>query len=163
MKVIVTGGAGFIGSALTLHLHAGGADVVVVDKLTYAANPASLAHLAGRPRFELAREDICNAAAMVALFERVKPDRVYHLAAESHVDRSITGPQAFLETNPDDPALVSMVLMYGGLAGVLSANQADAKQAIALFEAHLPHASRSPDLSIAVSATYLNLQEIAAK
>jgi dTDP-glucose 4,6-dehydratase len=99
MKVIVTGGAGFIGSALTLSLHAGGTDVVVVDKMTYAANPASLAHLAGGPRFELVREDICNAAAMVQLFGRVKPDMVYHLAAESHVDRSITGPQAFLETN----------------------------------------------------------------
>jgi dTDP-glucose 4,6-dehydratase len=99
MKVIVTGGAGFIGSALTLHLHAGGDDVVVVDKMTYAANPASLAHLAGGPRFELVREDICNAAAMAQLFGRVKPDTVYHLAAESHVDRSITGPQAFLETN----------------------------------------------------------------
>lgn len=99
MKVIITGGAGFIGSALTLHLHAGGADVVVVDKMTYAANPASLAPLAGGPRFELVREDICNAPAMAALFARVKPDRVYHLAAESHVDRSITGPQEFLQTN----------------------------------------------------------------
>lgn len=99
MKVIVTGGAGFIGSALTLHLHAGGADIVVVDKMTYAANPASLAHLDGGPRFQLVREDICNAAAMAQLVSRVNPDMIYHLAAESHVDRSITGPQAFLETN----------------------------------------------------------------
>lgn len=99
MKVLITGGAGFIGSALALHLHAEGADLVIVDKLTYAANPASLMHLANGPRFELVREDICNVAAMVELFKRVKPNKVYHLAAESHVDRSITGPQAFLETN----------------------------------------------------------------
>lgn len=99
MKAIITGGAGFIGSALTLHLHGSGADVVVIDKLTYAANPASLAHLANSPHFKLVREDICNAAAMVELFSCVKPDKVYHLAAESHVDRSITGPQAFLQTN----------------------------------------------------------------
>jgi len=99
MKVIVTGGAGFIGSALTLHMHAGGDDVVVVDKMTYAANSASLAHLVGGPRFELVREDICNTAAMVQLLGRVKPDMIYHLAAESHVDRSITGPREFMQTN----------------------------------------------------------------
>jgi dTDP-glucose 4,6-dehydratase len=99
MKVIVTGGAGFIGSALTLRLYERGADLVVVDKMTYAANPASLGHLESEPRFELVREDICHAASMAALFARVKPDRVYHLAAESHVDRSITGPKAFLQTN----------------------------------------------------------------
>ena len=99
MRVIVTGGAGFIGSALTLQLHASGADVVVVDKMTYAANPASLAHLAGGPRLELVREDICKATAMAELFSRVKPEKVYHLAAESHVDRSIMGPQEFLQTN----------------------------------------------------------------
>lgn len=98
-RAVVTGGAGFIGSALTLHLHAAGVEVVVVDKMTYAANPASLARLSGDQRFELVREDICNAPAMAQLFDRVKPDMVYHLAAESHVDRSITGPQAFLETN----------------------------------------------------------------
>jgi dTDP-glucose 4,6-dehydratase len=99
MKVIVTGGAGFIGSALSLYLYGLGADVVVVDKLTYAANPISLASLSNGPRFELVREDICNAAAMAALFDRVMPQRVYHLAAESHVDRSITAPQQFLQTN----------------------------------------------------------------
>jgi dTDP-glucose 4,6-dehydratase len=99
MKVIVTGGAGFIGSALVLKLHKDGAHVVVVDKLTYAANPASLEHLQGDPRFELVQEDICNTDAMASLHSRVRPDLVYHLAAESHVDRSITGPRAFLETN----------------------------------------------------------------
>ena len=99
MKVVVTGGAGFIGSALTLRLHQGGADVVVVDKLTYAANPHSLGELTGSPRFELINQDICDAGSMVKLFARIRPTYVYHLAAESHVDRSITGSQAFLETN----------------------------------------------------------------
>lgn len=99
MKIVVTGGAGFIGSALTLDLHQSGADVVVVDKLTYAANPASLAPLACGPRFELVHQDICNTVAMAELFARVRPDFVYHLAAESHVDRSITGSRVFLETN----------------------------------------------------------------
>lgn len=98
MTTIITGGAGFIGSALSLHLHGAGHDVVVVDKLTYAANPASLRSIAGA-RFELVQDDICNASAMAELFERTRPDCVYNLAAESHVDRSITGPQLTLETN----------------------------------------------------------------
>jgi dTDP-glucose 4,6-dehydratase len=99
MKVIVTGGAGFIGSALTLQLHEAGEDVVVIDKMTYAANPASLARLTGAERFELVKEDISDVERMARAFSRIRPDRVYHLAAESHVDRSITGPKAFLETN----------------------------------------------------------------
>jgi dTDP-glucose 4,6-dehydratase len=76
-----------------------GADVVVVDKKTYAANPESFGPLVGGPRFELIRQEICDAGAMVKLFAGIRPNYVYHLAAESHVDRSITGSQAFLETN----------------------------------------------------------------
>lgn len=98
-KVIVTGGAGFIGSALTLHLHQAGYDITVVDKMTYAANPMSLRALAGSARFTLVQQDICDASALTELFHTVRPDMVFHLAAESHVDRSITGPQAFVETN----------------------------------------------------------------
>lgn len=98
VKVVVTGGAGLIGSALTLDLHASGTNFVVVYKTTCAANPASLAHLTGGPRFERVREDSCNAAAMVQLLGRVKPVMVYHLAAESHVDGAIS-----IEGKPEKP------------------------------------------------------------
>ena len=100
MNVIVTGGAGFIGSALVRYLIAEtGVSVTVIDKLTYAANLDSLAPVAASPRYRLVREDICNAPAMRDIFAAQKPDLVLHLAAESHVDRSISGPQAFIETN----------------------------------------------------------------
>ncbi|MEO0983317.1 MAG: dTDP-glucose 4,6-dehydratase [Pseudomonadota bacterium] len=100
MKIIVTGGAGFIGSALCRYLIGEtDAHVVVVDKLTYAANLASLAPVAGSGRYELVQKDICDHEAMTAVFDRVQPDRVLHLAAESHVDRSITGAKDFIETN----------------------------------------------------------------
>jgi dTDP-glucose 4,6-dehydratase len=100
VKVIVTGGAGFIGSALCRHLVLDvGASVVVVDKLTYAANLESLAPVAGRASYAFVKADICDQPAMTSLFEREQPDAVMHLAAESHVDRSITGSRAFVDTN----------------------------------------------------------------
>ena len=98
MRIIVTGGAGFIGSAVVRRLLAEGADEVCnLDKLTYAANPmfAGFEH----PRYSFAQIDICDADAVAALFARFDPDAIMHLAAESHVDRSIDGPRAFLETN----------------------------------------------------------------
>lgn len=100
MHVIVTGGAGFIGSALVRYLIAEtAATVTVIDKLTYAANLNSLAPVKASPRFRLVQEDICNGAAMQVLFQDVRPDYVMHLAAESHVDRSIAGSEAFVQTN----------------------------------------------------------------
>ncbi|MFC5355639.1 dTDP-glucose 4,6-dehydratase [Azospirillum himalayense] len=100
MKVIVTGGAGFIGSAVVrLLIGETDADVINVDKLTYAGNLASLASVAGNPRYRFVRADIGDKAAMADLFAAVQPDVVMHLAAESHVDRSIEGPAAFIETN----------------------------------------------------------------
>jgi len=100
MRAIVTGGAGFIGSALVRHLVRDlGVDVTVVDKMTYAANRANLASVEGRGQCRLMVEDICNGARMYEIFEQVRPDRVLHLAAESHVDRSISGPRDFIETN----------------------------------------------------------------
>ncbi len=99
MTVLVTGGAGFIGSALVRALVAGGTRTVTVDKLTYAGNLANLAALADDPRHVFVRADICDRAAMAAVFAEHRPDAVYHLAAESHVDRSIDGPAEFVHTN----------------------------------------------------------------
>jgi dTDP-glucose 4,6-dehydratase len=100
MRILVTGGAGFIGSALVHHLVRDlGHDVVTVDVMTYAANPRSLDSLANDPRHRLVEADICDVGRMRAVFSEVRPDAVMHLAAESHVDRSITGPGAFVRTN----------------------------------------------------------------
>ena len=100
MKLLVTGGAGFIGSALCRRLIADGADQVLnIDALTYAASPASLAELDGSNRYRFLHADIRDAPAVQAAFESFEPDAVVHLAAESHVDRSITEARSFVETN----------------------------------------------------------------
>jgi dTDP-glucose 4,6-dehydratase len=98
--ILVTGGAGFIGSALARRLvRYRGEAVVNVDKLTYAGNLDSLADVARHPGHTLARVDVCDAESMRALFERHRPRAVVHLAAESHVDRSIDAPAAFIQSN----------------------------------------------------------------
>ena len=98
--LLVTGGAGFIGSAVIRQWLADPAlRIVCVDKLTYAGNVESLKPVSDSARFSLEVLDICDAAAMRALFEKEQPDAVVHLAAESHVDRSITGPGEFIQTN----------------------------------------------------------------
>ena len=100
MKIVVTGGAGFIGSALVrMLINETTADVVNVDKLTYAGNLASLAAVEAHPRYRFVRADICDGQTMSDLVRDVEPDFVMHLAAESHVDRSIDGPADFIETN----------------------------------------------------------------
>jgi len=99
LKILVTGGAGFIGSAVCRLLSGRGVDVVNIDKLTYAASLGSTAEIAKGGHYQLLKADICDAAAMTAAFAEHRPDAVIHLAAESHVDRSITGPAAFIETN----------------------------------------------------------------
>lgn len=100
MRILVTGGAGFIGSALVRHLVRDvGAEVLTVDKLTYAGNLASLKVLENAPNHRFARIDICDRPAIVAAIADFRPTRIMHLAAESHVDRSITGSKDFIETN----------------------------------------------------------------
>lgn len=99
-KILVTGGAGFIGSAVIRQLIDGTAySVVNLDKLTYAGNLLSLVSVAENPRYRFEHVDICDAAGLARVFNEHKPDAVMHLAAESHVDRSISGPAAFIETN----------------------------------------------------------------
>ncbi|MET0640507.1 MAG: dTDP-glucose 4,6-dehydratase [Hyphomicrobium sp.] len=100
MKVIVTGGAGFIGSALVRSLVLErGWDVLNIDKLTYAANLDSLASVEGKTNYGFAHADICDAGTIDRLFSEFAPDAVMHLAAESHVDRSISSSAEFIKTN----------------------------------------------------------------
>jgi len=99
-RFLITGGAGFIGSAVVRHLIRETDDrVCVVDKLTYAGNLTSLAPVANNPRYMFVRADVADAARMQEIFANYRPDVVMHLAAESHVDRSIDGPAAFIQTN----------------------------------------------------------------
>lgn len=100
MKILITGGAGFIGSAVIRHIinhteH----HVLNIDKLTYAGNLESLAEIEKNPRYFFESLDICNTAAIESAFNRFQPNLVMHLAAESHVDRSIDGPANFISTN----------------------------------------------------------------
>ena len=100
LKILVTGGAGFIGSAVVRHIIRDTQDSVInLDKLTYAGNLESLADVSTSDRYAFEQVDICNRAELDRVFALHQPDVVLHLAAESHVDRSITGPADFIKTN----------------------------------------------------------------
>lgn len=100
MNILVTGGAGFIGSAVVRHIIENTSDnVMVVDSLTYAGNLESLKNVSQNPRFQFSQTSICDGSGIDNVLSDFQPDTIMHLAAESHVDRSIDGPAAFIETN----------------------------------------------------------------
>jgi dTDP-glucose 4,6-dehydratase len=113
MKIIVTGGAGFIGSAVVRTLlREEEIEVINLDKLTYAGNLESLTSVSANPRYSFAHMDICDARGVAALLEAEQPDAIMHLAAESHVDRSIDGPMAFVETNIVGTAILLQAALH---------------------------------------------------
>jgi len=100
LKLIVTGGAGFIGSAVIRYLiNETDTTIINLDKLTYAGNLESLTGIEQNPRYHFVQADICDASTVTQIFEQFQPDAIMHLAAESHVDRSIDGPAEFIQTN----------------------------------------------------------------
>ena len=100
MKILITGGAGFIGSAVIRHIVSNtDNEVLNIDKLTYAGNLESLKEIDQSPRYDFKQIDICDANLVNQVFEDFQPNLVMHLAAESHVDRSIDGPAEFITTN----------------------------------------------------------------
>lgn len=112
MRALVTGGAGFIGSALVLRLVADGHDVCTIDKLTYAGDLRNLADVDGHNRHRFVQGDITNATLIASTIGEFDPEAIFHLAAESHVDRSIDGPAEFIQTN----VVGSFVMLEAALA-----------------------------------------------
>lgn len=125
MKVLVTGGAGFIGSAVIRHIIENTQDSVVnLDKLTYAGNLESLAEVSESSRYAFEQVDICNRAELDRIFQQHQPDAIMHLAAESHVDRSIDGPAEFIQTN-----IVGTYTLLEAARGYWNSLSAERKQA----------------------------------
>jgi dTDP-glucose 4,6-dehydratase len=124
MRILVTGGAGFIGSAVCRRLVGRGHEVMNLDKLTYAGNLESLRAISNAPGYQFRQADICDHAAVENTFAAFRPEGVMHLAAESHVDRSITGARAFVDTN-----VIGTFAMLEAARGYWSGLPADAKSA----------------------------------
>ena len=119
-RILITGGAGFIGSALIRYLIQE-TDTVVInyDKLTYAGNLNAVAEVAGSSRYHFIQADICDREAFKAALDEYQPTHIMHLAAESHVDRSIDGPAAFIDTNITGTyVLLEAARAFGALAGL---------------------------------------------
>jgi len=112
MTVLVTGGAGFIGSCLVRDLVADGVETVTLDRLTYAGSLANLGDAAHAPSHRFVEGDVCDAGLLRELFARHRPQAVFHLAAETHVDRSIDGPLAFVRTNVEGSAVLLAEALY---------------------------------------------------
>ena len=169
MRILITGGAGFIGSAVIRHvIQNTNNDVCNVDKLTYAGNLDSLVDIESHSRYIFEQVDICDSQALKAVFEKFRPDAVMNLAAESHVDRSIDGPAAFIQTNivgtnhllevarqywsglPDDKKTnfrfhhISTDEVYGDLEGLTD-----------LFTEQTPYAPSSPYSASKASSDHL--------
>jgi len=125
MRVIVTGGAGFIGSSLVRHLiNDQGVEVLVIDKLTYAGNLSSLSSVANSSLYRFLKADIVDCQAMKSAFQEFQPHMLMHLAAESHVDRSITGASDFIQTN-----IVGTFSLLEAMRGYLETASSDVKNA----------------------------------
>jgi dTDP-glucose 4,6-dehydratase len=152
MHILVTGGCGFIGSNFVRLILAERPDwrVTNVDKLTYAGNPANLADVASNPRYRFVKADICDKAAMAALFPRDgadKPGAVVHFAAESHVDRSITGPEIFVHTNVMGTQILLENARQSGVSRFLHVSTDEvygSLGATGLFTETTPYAPNSP-------------------
>ncbi|TMW71324.1 dTDP-glucose 4,6-dehydratase [Thauera sp. UPWRP] len=169
MKILITGGAGFIGSAVARHIIRNTTDEVVnLDKLTYAGNLESLAEVAADARYAFEHVDICDRAALDRVFRRHQPDAVMHLAAESHVDRSIDGPAAFIETNivGTYTLLEAARTYWSGLEGGARARfrfhhistdevYGDLEDPAALFTETTPYAPSSPYSASKASSDHL--------
>lgn len=169
MKVLVTGSAGFIGSAVIRHIIRNTADSVVnVDKLTYAGNLESLAEVSADPRYAFEQVDVCNRAELNRIFQQHRPDAVMHLAAESHVDRSIDGPAAFIETNiVGTYTLLEASLAYWSALGATDQERfrfhhistdevyGDMEDPASLFRETTPYAPSSPYSASKASSDHL--------
>lgn len=169
MRVLVTGGAGFIGSAVCRHLVGRGDSVLNLDKMTYASSLGSTAGLENSGRYELLRADICDEEVVRQAFRRHRPEAVIHLAAESHVDRSIEGPGAFVQTN----VVGTFVMLHQALAYWQALGDSDGERfrflhvstdevygslgATGLFTEETPYAPSSPYSASKAGADHLAL------